>query len=430
MISAAASPLEFVLRCSECGRSVAADGTGACSSCGGLLEFSLVAGREFGVAGYRKTLESRRGSTSVLDRSGVWRFRELLPPLDPAHVVTLREGDVPLYEAPRGAAYAGASRVRYLHLGMNPTASFKDAGMTVAISHARARGARIAVCASTGNTSASMAAYASRCGMTAVVLVPQSGISQAKLAQTLDYGARVIAIDGDFDAALEFVRTLDPARYALVNSVNPLRIEGQKTMALVLLEWTGWNVPDWVLLPGGNLGNSSALGKGFREAFELGLSERVPRLGVVQAQGAAPLVRAFETGEELQPVVAKTSATAIKIGAPASWRKALREVRSSHGTVTAVSDEEIADARAVVGAEGIGCEPASAASLAGLRQLVRSGVVGRDEDVVLVLTGHLLKDAAYAADYHSSGATYSNPILLVRDAHEVRGHLQRLEDAG
>ncbi|MGH7685077.1 MAG: threonine synthase, partial [Vulcanimicrobiaceae bacterium] len=310
-----------------------------------------------------------------VDRSGVWRFRELLPPIDRAHVVTLREGDVPIYEARDGAGYAGAKNVRYLHLGMNPTASFKDTGMTVAMSHARSRGARIAVCASTGNTSASMAAYAARAGIVAVVLLPAEGISESKLAQTLDYGARVIAIGGDFDAALSVVRSLDPSRYAVVNSVNPFRIEGQKTAALVLLEASEWRVPDWVILPGGNLGNSTAIGKGFREAKELGLTNKIPRIGVVQAEGAAPLVRAFETGEELRPVAASTTATAIKIGAPASWRKSLREIRASGGTVLSVSDSEIADARAVVGAEGIGCEPASAASLAGLRKLVSHGAV-------------------------------------------------------
>ena len=201
----------------------------------------------------------------------MWRFRELLPPVDERAITTLREGDVPLFDGPRGAAYAGVERLAYLHLGMNPTASFKDAGMTVAISHARERGARVAVCASTGNTAASMAAYAARAGMQAVVIAPVDGISAAKVAQTLDYGAHVVAVDGDFDDALRAVRALDPATVAVVNSVNPYRIEGQKTAALVLLEQRGWRAPDWVVLPGGNLGNASALGKGFREARAIGL---------------------------------------------------------------------------------------------------------------------------------------------------------------
>ncbi|MGH7660293.1 MAG: threonine synthase, partial [Vulcanimicrobiaceae bacterium] len=263
-------------------------------------------------------------------------------------------------------------------------------------------------------------------GIVAVVLLPAEGISESKLAQTLDYGARVIAIGGDFDAALSVVRSLDPSRYAVVNSVNPFRIEGQKTAALVLLEASEWRVPDWVILPGGNLGNSTAIGKGFREAKELGLTNKIPRIGVVQAEGAAPLVRAFETGEELRPVAASTTATAIKIGAPASWRKSLREIRASGGTVLSVSDSEIADARAVVGAEGIGCEPASAASLAGLRKLVSHGAVNPDEDVVLVLTGHMLKDTAYAAGYHSSNARFSNIVIRAGDAGDARAQLELL----
>lgn len=428
MISAAASPLHFDLRCSECSRAAAADAT-SCASCGGLLEFLIADGARIDAGAWRKLLSTRRSSSSHLDRSGVWRFREVLPPIDATHVVTLRESDIPLYEARGGAAYAGAERVRYLHLGMNPTASFKDAGMTVAMSHAQSRGARVAVCASTGNTSASMAAYAARAGIVAVVLLPAEGISESKLAQTLDYGARVIAIGGDFDAALSVVRSLDTSRYAVVNSINPFRIEGQKTAAFLLLEASDWNVPDWVILPGGNLGNSSALGKGFREAQALGLTTKIPRIGVVQAEGAAPLVRAFESNEELRPLVAKTTATAIKIGAPASWRKSLREVRASGGSVLAVSDADIADARAVIGAEGIGCEPASAASLAGLRKLVSAGVVKPSDDVVLVLTGHMLKDTAYAAAYHASKARFANAVIRARDADEARAQLESLGSA-
>jgi threonine synthase len=364
----------------------------------------------FDASALRAAFGSRRASNDALDQSGVWRFRELLPPLARADVVTLRENAVPVYDGPRGAGYADIASLSYLHLGMNPTASFKDAGMTAAISHAKSRGARVAVCASTGNTAASMAAYAARADISALVLVPAGGISEAKMAQTLDYGATVAAIDGDFDRALELVRGLDPARVAIVNSVNPYRIEGQKCAAFALLEARGWRAPDWLVLPGGNLGNTSAFGKGFREARALGLIDRLPRLAVVQAAGAAPFAHVFRDGGVLVPVRAQTTATAIKIGAPASWRKALAEVQGSNGTVLAVSDLAIADARAIVGRDGIGCEPASAASLAGLRALRELNAIGRDEDVVLVLTGHVLKDGAYAAGYHTSGARFANAI--------------------
>jgi len=429
MISAALPPPRLQLRCSECAAVQTENAASVfCGKCGGLLAFELEREPRFDAARYRDVLARRGSSNAVVDRSGVWRFRELLPAIAPDAIVSLREGDVPLYEARRGAEYAKAQHLRYMHLGMNPTASFKDFGMTVAISHARVRGARLAVCASTGNTSASMAAYAARAGMTAVVLVPDRGISEAKLAQTLDYGARVVAIGGDFDTALDVVRRLDTERFAIVNSVNPLRIEGQKTIAFVFLESSGWRVPDWIVLPGGNLGNSSAIGKGFREAKALGLIDRIPRLAVVQAAGAAPFVRAFETGADLVPVHAETTATAIKIGAPASWRKSLAEVRASNGTVIAVGDDAIADARAVIGIDGIGCEPASAASLAGLRVLIERGVAKSGDEVVLMLTGHMLKDTAYAGAYHAGAAEFANTIAHVANADEAQRHLDALAE--
>jgi threonine synthase len=405
------------LVCSECGRAAESDAL-FCAACDGLLAFETFAAPP-GTTLDRDRLSARRASNDVRDRSGVWRYRELLPEIPFDAVVTLREGDVPLYAAPRGAEYAGLERLAYLHLGMNPTASFKDGGMTVAVSRAVATGARVAICASTGNTSASLAAYAARAGIAAVVLVPATGISESKVAQTLDYGATVVAIDGDFDAALATVRALDPRRVAIVNSVNPYRIEGQKTAAFVLLEQRGWRVPDWVIVPGGNLGNTTALGKGFREAFALGWIDRLPRLAVVQAAGAAPFARAFRERAELIPVHAQTTATAIKIGAPASWKKARAEVAAARGTVLAVDDDAIADARAIVGRDGIGSEPASAATLAGLRALVADGTIEPGADVVAILTGHVLKDGAYAARYHESAAPYANRILRDVDPADV-----------
>jgi threonine synthase len=410
------------LRCSVC--EAPNDDTDAlvCMHCGELLGFVLdVSDIDRSDVLYRA--RKRRESVDPRDRSGVWRYRELLPPVSDDAITTLREGDVPLVDGPRGAAYAGVARLRYLHLGMNPTASFKDAGMTVAISRARERGARIAVCASTGNTSASLSAYAARAGMLAVVVAPVDGISPAKVAQTLDYGARVVAVETDFDDALRAVRDLNPTRFAVVNSVNPYRIEGQKTAAFVLLEQTHWTAPDWVILPGGNLGNTSALGKGFREAHALGLTKGIPRLGVVQASGAAPFAQAWRDEAELVPVRAQTDATAIRIGAPASWKKARAEVRASGGTVTDVEDAAIAEARAVIGRDGVGCEPASAASLAGLRRLVEEGVVARDAEIVCVLTGHVLKDTAYATRYHESGARYANEIVRGSDVAEYLNSL-------
>jgi threonine synthase len=412
-----------VLTCSEC-ETLADNDDLFCLACGGLLSFAIES--PFEAREWREILADRRTSNDHIDTSGVWRYREFLPAVPLDAITTLRENAVPIYGGPAGAVYAGVDALSYLHLGMNPTASFKDAGMTVAISHAKARGAKVAVCASTGNTAAAMAAYAARAGLTAVVLVPALGVSAAKLAQTLDYGARVVAIDGDFDRALEIVRTLDSKRIAIVNSVNPYRIEGQKTGAFQLLEQRGWRVPDWIILPGGNLGNTTAFGKGFREALAVGLIDRLPRIAVVQAAGAAPFVPVVRTGSELVPVKADTNATAIMIGAPASWRKALREVQVANGTARSVTDAEIADARAIVGRDGVGCEPASAASLAGLKQLRAEGVITQGEDVVLVLTGHVLKDGNYAAEYHESKAEFANKPQSFASPEAVADYIDEL----
>jgi len=341
--------------------------------------------------GYKRALRERRASYDPRFASGVWRLLELLPAIATESIVTLGEGNVPLYASQRGASYAGVDALAYLHLGMNPTGSFKDLGMTVAVSAAKASGARGVACASTGNTASSMAAYAARAGLTAYALVPRGRISRAKLAQILDYGAQIVEVDGSFDEAFDELASLD-GELAIVNSINPYRIEGQKCSAFAILEARAWRVPDWVVVPGGNLGNSSAIGKGFREALALGLIDRLPRLAVVQAQGAAPFAHAFESGRDLVPVVAQTRASAIAVGSPKSWRASLHEVQSSNGVVLAVDDDAIDDAKAEIGREGIGCEPASAATLAGLRALRRQGVVAPESDVVAVLTGHVLKD--------------------------------------
>jgi threonine synthase len=351
--------------------------------------------------GYKRALRERRASTDPRFASGVWRLLELLPALPAAAIVTLGEGNVPLYDSKRGADYAGTGALGYLHLGMNPTGSFKDLGMTVAVSAAKAAGARGVACASTGNTASSMAAYAARAGLPAYALIPRGRISKAKLAQILDYGAEIVEVDGSFDDAFAKLASIE-GDLAIVNSINPNRIEGQKCAAFAILEARGWRVPDWVAVPGGNLGNSTAIGRGFREALALGLIDRLPRIAVVQAAGAAPFARAFESGEDLIPVVAQTRASAIAVGSPKSWRASLHEVRASDGVVLSVDDDAIDRAKAAIGREGIGCEPASAATLAGLRALVRRGIVAQDADVVAVLTGHVLKDADASMRVHES----------------------------
>jgi threonine synthase len=285
---------------------------------------------------------------------------------------------------------------------MNPTGSFKDTGMTAAMSVAKERGFEWVACASTGNTSAAMAAYAARAGLRSLVLIPEGKIAWGKLSQAMDYGAVTCQLKADFDGCLTLLtQIVKEAPIYLLNSVNPYRLEGQKTPAFEIAEAFDWNVPDHLIVPGGNLGNSSALGKGFRELHELGLVARMPRISVIQAAGANPLVRSLErtTARSLEPVEAHTRATAIRIGNPASWRKAAGH--SGHGRLVP-GCERGGDriAKAELGAEGLGCEPASAVTLAGLKKLRARGDVGSGETVVLVLTGHTLKDADYTIDFH------------------------------
>jgi threonine synthase len=386
------------LRCETCARSYAGLDVRYRCECGGTLDVV----HERAAAVDFATFDARRASRFPADRSGVWRFRELVLPLEPQDVVTRPEGNTNLYDVPALARYVGLERLLLKHEGENPTGSFKDRGMCVAVTVARLLGMGSVACASTGNTSASMAAYAAQAGMRPFVFIPEGQIAFGKLSQSLAYGARTLQIAGDFDAAMALVeQACARAGAYLVNSVNPFRIEGQKAIAFELLQDLGWEVPDWIVLPGGNLGNSSAIAKGLVELKERGLVPRLPRLAVIQAAGANPLYTAFTTGADLVPVSpARTRATAIQIGNPVSWRKCLRGLRATNGTVEQVTDAEILEAKARVDASGIGAEPASCATVAGLRKLVSRGVVRPGETVCGILTGHLLKDPGAVVDYH------------------------------
>jgi len=389
-----------------------------CPRCGGLLDIERTDAIAIDPAALRELWRARLTSRDARDRSGVWRFREFLPFDDEDPIVTLAEGNTPLYDAPRSADYCGLRQLQLKHQGNNPTGSFKDTGMTVAVTQARKLGARLVACASTGNTAASLAAYAARANLVCAIIVPSGQVSHAKLAQALDYGAKVLEIDGNFDTCMSFIRELseDSAVY-LVNSINPFRIEGQKTVAFELAEQLEWRVPNHLVVPGGNLGNSSAFGKGFRELLQSGLIDRQPKITVVQAAGAAPFARLYSEHDDsnlINEPDPKTLASAIKIGAPVSWRKALRAVHETGGSVITVTEQEIADAKAMIGRDGIGCEPASATTVAGMRKLVAEGVIKADETVVGVLTGHLLKDTDYVMGYHGN-------TLVGPDGEQIRG---------
>ncbi len=392
----------WTLRCADCARTYPGLERRYRCECGGTLDVE----HDFGAAPgplTTATLDQRRGSFAPEDRSGVWRFREWVLPLPVDAIVTKPEGDTNLYASDALARWAGLDgTLRLKHEGENPTGSFKDRGMTVAISVGRALGMRAVACASTGNTSASMASYAAAAGLRAYVFIPEGNIAYGKLGQSLAYGGRTIQVRGNFDAAMTLVEQVCRERDVyLVNSMNPFRVEGQKAIGFELLQDLRWQVPDWIVLPGGNLGNSSAIAKGLVELHALGVIDRLPRLAVVQAEGANPLWRAWTSGRPLEPVTdPRTIATAIKIGRPVSWRKCLRGLAATQGVVEQATDAEIMDAKAEVDAAGIGAEPASCASLAGLRKLVAAGTIARDARVVAILTGHVLKDPDAIVGYH------------------------------
>jgi threonine synthase len=405
-----------------------------CPRCSGLLEV----GYDWHTAGsalWKQTWRARRMDNQPLNQSGVWRYREMFPFVDnAAQVVTLREGNTPLLESPQAAKYAGLDSITFKHQGFNPTHSFKDNGMTAGVTQARRIGKKRVACVSTGNTSASMAAYASAAGLTPVIFLPHGNISFGKLSQALEYGALTLQIEANFDQILALVRQVaEQSDLYLLNSINPFRIEGQKTIALELLDQLDWQVPDWLVVPGGNLGNTAAFGKGFLEVYRLGLISKMPKIGVVQAAGAAPFYRFMQspTANGFVPQAnPETLATAIRIGDPVSWQKAWNAIREAGGAVESATEQEIADAKAVIGRAGIGCEPASASTLAGIKTLVAKGVIKSHELVVAVLTGSVLKDPDYIVKYHTGqlktpqGDTIvpafgNRPIVVPNDADAI-----------
>jgi threonine synthase len=406
-----------------------------CPRCGGLLDVAYDWKRVPPPPSLRWFEGKWADRSNPLSFSGVWRFRELLPFADPQQVLTIGEGQTILQRADGVAGYVGmeTGRLYLQYEGLNPSGSFKDNGMTAAFTHARMVGARRAACASTGNTSASLAVFCSATGlMKAVIFIGSGKISYGKLAQALDHGALTVQIAGDFDDAMQRVQQVSKRLgIYLVNSINPFRLEGQKTIMYRVLEALRWEVPDWIVVPGGNLGNVSAFGKAFIELFELGLIERMPRLAVINAAGAntfyqlherrglrwsqgapdAKMIEGYYGGLEAEKIRATTIASAIEINHPVNLPKALRSLERCGGVVREVTDQEIMDAKAKVGAGGLGCEPASAASVAGARKLRSEGVINVGERVVCILTGHQLKDPTATVAYHSADQKTFDEVL-------------------
>jgi threonine synthase len=410
----------------------------SCPDCGSLLDIEYDWDR-LPIPKSLQAFETRWGNRrNPLDFSGVWRFRDLLPFARDEDIVTIGEGQTILQQSAPVGRYIGMNpgSLYLQYEGLNPSGSFKDNGMTAASTHARIVGAKVAACASTGNTSASLAIYASTTQAFKVVVFVGSGkIAYGKLSQALDYDAKTLQVLGDFDDALERVREVAGERgIYLCNSVNPFRLEGQKTIMYRVLEGLNWQVPDWIVVPGGNLGNSSAFGKAFAELKHLGLIDRIPRLAVINASGANTLYQLYEdrgvrwdggmsddgtidsffTDMDAQKRKASTLASAIEINRPVNLKKCLRALETCDGVVRQVTDQEILDAKAQVGAGGFGCEPASAASVAGARLLRAEGVIAPSDRVVCILTGHQLKDPDATVAYHSGDQALFDSKLGVR----------------
>ena len=406
-----------------------------CAACGSLLDVAYDWDRLKPPESFNFFEQKWSRRFDPLCFSGVWRFQELLPFAPPDRIVTIGEGQTLLQPAAGVAKYVGlAPGQLYLQYeGMNPSGSFKDNGMVAAFTHAHMIGARRAACASTGNTSASLALYCSVTKlMRAVIFIGSGKISYGKLSQALDFGALTVQIAGDFDDAMQRVREVSQQLgIYLVNSVNPFRLEGQKTIMFRVLEALRWEVPDWIVVPGGNLGNSSAFGKAFAELKEIGLIDRIPRLAVINASGANTLHELYERrrlrwnegvpdqevcdeyhrGLDAAKCRASTIASAIEINRPVNLNKCLRALEVCDGVVREVTDQEILDAKAQVGAGGFGCEPASAASVAGAKLLVQQGIIGRSDRVVCILTGHQLKDPTATVAYHTTDQEQFNKVL-------------------
>ena len=414
--------IESWLECVHCARRYDINLIRYNCDCGGVLDVARDLSKLDGSA-LRKTWDSRWGMKRGIESSGVWRYRELILDAPDEKIVSKQEGNTRLYPAGKAGEYAGLKNFLLKHEGENPSGSFKDRGMTCGTTAAMLFNASSVACASTGNTSASMAAYAAKCGLRSIIFIPSGKIAYGKLAQALAYGGVTLQIEGNFDDAMSLVQDVcRELNIYLLNSINPFRIEGQKAIGFEVLQQLDWELPDWFVIPGGNLGNNSALSKGLQELHQLGIIKKIPRIAVIQAEGANPLYRMWKNNTTFEAVKnPETIATAIKIGNPVSWEKTLRGLKWCGGIVEQVTDQEIMDAKASVDAAGIGAEPASCCSVAGAKKLVDAGIIHPDETVVGILTGNVLKDPDAVIGYHQDTlrdkgivGTYANKPQLIK----------------
>jgi threonine synthase len=375
----------------------------------------------------REYFLSKRVSINGQPSGGVWHFKEMvLPDITESEIVSKQEGNTRLYRTKKISSWLGLNKEKFFlkHEGENPTGSFKDRGMTAAITMAKHLNQKAVTCASTGNTSASLAAYASEAELTGIVLIPKGNVAVGKISQALAYGTKTLVVNGDFDDCMRLIREAQEKLSAYpLNSINPFRLEGQKTIMWEILQQLNWQVPDWIVFPGGNLGNTSAFGKALHEARQIGLIDRLPRFAVIQAEGASPFYKAYKNNfSGLKTEKAETIATAIKIGDPVNYTKAVRALKWTNGIVESVTDEEILEAKANVDAAGIGAEPASCATVAGIKKLIASGEIKTHETVVGILTGNILKDPQVIVDYH-----FNRMSVLANPPHDVEASIDEIK---
>lgn len=416
--------MERALKCIRCGKEYSIYEKRYTCECGGLLDVYIK--EEEDLSYLKDVWEKRKGSRKRIDESGVWRYRELVLDLKEEEIVTFPEGRTNLYNV--SDRIEGVSNLFIKHEGENPTGSFKDRGMTVGVSFAKKLGYRIVACASTGNTSASMTAYAKMGGLIPIVFLPKGKITFGKLSQALSYGAKTIQIEGDFDDAMRIVREISKKyRIYLLNSLNPVRLEGQKTIIIDALFQMNWEIPDWIIVPGGNLGNTSAFGKALMELKRFKVIDKIPKIGVIQAKGANPFYLSFKNNWRFKPVKAETIATAIRIGNPVNFEKAKRTIEFTKGFVEEVEDEEIIRAKIIIDSLGIGCEPASASSLAGFFKMLKKGIIKKNETVLLITTGNILKDPDTSTKIHM-GEIEGIPDELINKPIVVENDLGRIQE--
>lgn len=394
-----------------------------CKKCGDLLEV------KYDFEKLSRKLEKSNWRNVPLS---VWRYKDFMPIDDISKIVSLNEGGTGLHSCHHLGKRLGLLQLYVKNEGENPTGSFKDRGMTVGVSKAIELGAKSVICASTGNTSASLAAYAAKAGLKCTVLIPSGKIAYGKLAQAMIYGAKVLQVRGNFDQALDIVLKLAEKHRSiyLLNSINPFRVEGQKSLGFEICDQLENEAPDRVIVPVGNAGNISAIWKGFTEFHRLGFIGKLPKMTGIQAAGSAPIAQMIKTGSKQMVPVAKpeTLATAIRIGAPVSWKKAANAIRNSGGTAETVTDEEILAAQKLLArVEGIFVEPASASSIAGLIKLVENGVIDKDERVVCVTTGHGLKDPDTAVKMSEKPIEVDVEMSAIEDALGLKRQVAILE---